>query len=332
VLGRPRSEPEFGNTHDVFALIGTLFLWIYWPSFVAGAAPADSQEQQRGLCNTILCLSGSTVAAFWVSSFLSKNGRYRPVDIQNATLAGGVAVGCVGCLQFSPFSAVCLGITSGAVSAFGFNRIQAFLERNIGLHDSCGIHNLHAMPSVIGALTSVIIAGYHNTDGREVDTQIYGGTRRDAWWRQWVAILWCIGFAVSTGIITGYILKMAEAEQPEPVKQFHDEPFWEVADDYGTSFYNELANVMKAATAKAGMGDLVNAALLDKEVSDWSSHSGRRQRMAPPTTGTAASLDTASLHGPRKTGGAPTTATAVPASTAPGYAAVATSEIELSKV
>jgi len=87
---------------------------------------------------------------------------------------------------------------------------------------------------------------------------------------------------------------------------------------------------MKAATAKAGMGDLVNAALLDKEVSDWSSHSGRRQRMAPPTTGTAATLDTASLHGPRKAGGTPTTA--VPTTTAPGYAAVATSEIELSKV
>jgi ammonium transporter Rh len=47
VLGKPPAEPEMGNSPDIFALIGTLFLWIYWPSFVAGAAVADSEQQQR---------------------------------------------------------------------------------------------------------------------------------------------------------------------------------------------------------------------------------------------------------------------------------------------
>ena len=58
------------------------------PSFVAGAAVADSDQQQRAIVNTILALSASTIAAFWMSSFLSSNKRFRPVDIQNATLAG----------------------------------------------------------------------------------------------------------------------------------------------------------------------------------------------------------------------------------------------------
>ena len=58
------------------------------PSFVAGAAVADSDQQQRAIVNTILALSASTICAFWMSSFLSKNKRFRPVDIQNATLAG----------------------------------------------------------------------------------------------------------------------------------------------------------------------------------------------------------------------------------------------------
>ena len=58
------------------------------PSFVAGAAVADSDQQQRAIVNTILSLSASTLCAFWMSSYLSKNKRFRPVDIQNATLAG----------------------------------------------------------------------------------------------------------------------------------------------------------------------------------------------------------------------------------------------------
>ena len=55
---------------------------------MAGAAVADSDQQQRAIVNTILALSASTIAAFWMSSFLSSNKRFRPVDIQNATLAG----------------------------------------------------------------------------------------------------------------------------------------------------------------------------------------------------------------------------------------------------
>ena len=39
MLGKPDVEPEMGNTADITAFIGTVFLWIYWPSFVAGTVP-----------------------------------------------------------------------------------------------------------------------------------------------------------------------------------------------------------------------------------------------------------------------------------------------------
>ena len=38
MLGKPDMEPEMGNTSDIFSFIGTVFLWIYWPSFVAGTS------------------------------------------------------------------------------------------------------------------------------------------------------------------------------------------------------------------------------------------------------------------------------------------------------
>ena len=31
VLGKPKSEPSMGTVPDVFSLVGTVFLWIYWP-------------------------------------------------------------------------------------------------------------------------------------------------------------------------------------------------------------------------------------------------------------------------------------------------------------
>ena len=46
MLGKPKGEPELGNTPDVFSLIGTTFLWVYWPSFVAGPTVPGSAQQQ----------------------------------------------------------------------------------------------------------------------------------------------------------------------------------------------------------------------------------------------------------------------------------------------
>merc|ERR1719276_450279 len=57
MLGKPSSEPDMGQIPDIFSLIGTLFLWIYWPSFVAGAMGADSAGQEMAIVNTILALT-----------------------------------------------------------------------------------------------------------------------------------------------------------------------------------------------------------------------------------------------------------------------------------
>jgi ammonium transporter Rh len=170
MLGKPEVEPEMGNTPDIFSLIGTVFLWVYWPSFVAGAAVADSDQQGRAIVSTVLALSASTVAAFLASSLLSKDRHFRPVDIQNATLAGGVAIGCTANLA-SPFDAIMIGIAAGFISTLGYHHIQPYLQER-GLHDTCGVHNLHAMPSLVGALASVILAGYKESAGH--DSALYG--------------------------------------------------------------------------------------------------------------------------------------------------------------
>lgn len=57
-----------------------------------------------------------------------------------------------------------IGFVSGAVSALGFIYLSAFLRRKIGLHDTCGVHNLHGIPGIIGACISAITAATTDTN------------------------------------------------------------------------------------------------------------------------------------------------------------------------
>jgi len=248
VLGVPKSAPSMGTVPDIFSLVGTLFLWIYWPSFVSGAAVPDSRQQQQAIVNTILSLSASTIITFVWSSLLGKDGRFRPVDIQNATLAGGVAIGASANLDLGPLSAVVIGLVAGSVSCFGFNVIQPWLENTWGLHDSCGIHNLHAMPSVIGAVASIFVVYYENSNGRHVGADIYGDNGASQWWRQALSIVYCMGFAIAAGVVTGHILKaLAETEEEKSnFSEFKDEAYWETAEDFGKTIEGEIELHSKA--------------------------------------------------------------------------------------
>jgi ammonium transporter Rh len=256
MLGKPRADSKVydgGQIPDLFSLLGTLFLWIYWPSFVAGGADANSDEQSRALVNTILSLSGSTVAAFFLSSVLGKDGKFRPVDIQNATLAGGVAVGSIANLMIGPFDAVVTGIVAGLVSTYGFSVIQPYLEEKWDLHDTCGIHNLHALPSIIGALASVVVQAYkgnqESTDPRQ-------------WWFQLVAMFICLAYSIVTGLVTGFIIKLLDPVTSEDIEAFRDDSWWEVAEDFGADVDITSQNFkkMEMSASKTSSNSLASAA------------------------------------------------------------------------
>lgn len=208
---------------------------------MAGAAPADSDQQQRAFTNTILALSASTIVTYVLSPLLSTHGKLRPVDLQNATLAGGVAIGCTSNLSIGPFAAMVIGIAAGVISAYGYNVIQPWLENRVGLYDSCGIHNLHAMPSVVGAIASAVVASNNARAIVPLDGDLYGLNVGSQWWRQYAAIVVCIGFAVVSGFITGHILKWLYPTNPlNNAKHFHDDVHWEVAEDYNRTLDAEL--------------------------------------------------------------------------------------------
>lgn len=70
-------------------------------------------------CDDIFGLS-STVTTFAVSAIVSHSHKLDMVHIQNATLAGGVAVGAVCNLLIGPHGALLIGVISGIISVLGY--------------------------------------------------------------------------------------------------------------------------------------------------------------------------------------------------------------------
>ena len=51
-----------------------------------------------------------------------------------------------------------LGLVAGLVSTLGYAKLSPYLERKLGLSDTCGIHNLHALPGVLGGIAAGVAA------------------------------------------------------------------------------------------------------------------------------------------------------------------------------
>ncbi|EDV19599.1 uncharacterized protein TRIADDRAFT_33274 [Trichoplax adhaerens] len=150
-------NPNEGSSYqsDLSAMIGTVFLWIFWPGFNAGLASGD--QQQRAVFNTYFALAACTCTSFVISSLIDREGRYRMVHVQNSTLAGGVAVGASANMLLPIWLSMLTGIIAGIISVIGYDYITPFLAKK-RIHDTCGVNNLHGMPALIAAILSIIMA------------------------------------------------------------------------------------------------------------------------------------------------------------------------------
>ena len=106
---------------------------MYWPSFNAGAA-ATGDAQQRAVINTYLALCAACCSAFAVSALVNHERKFVMEHIQNATLAGGVAVGAVADMILTPFGALVMGTIAGSWSTIGYEFISV---RSSDLTISC---------------------------------------------------------------------------------------------------------------------------------------------------------------------------------------------------
>lgn len=104
-------------------MIGTLFLFMFWPSF--NGALASENQQQRVIINTVLSITASTLTSAAVCRI--KFGKLEMEVILNATLAGGVSVGSASDLVVTGGIAMAIGALAGIVSALGFIYLGGWL-------------------------------------------------------------------------------------------------------------------------------------------------------------------------------------------------------------
>ncbi len=151
------TKAEFGTpiesdaTSDRFSFLGSMMLWVFWPSFCA--ALVAPQKVPATVINVILALSASTLATYVLS--LALRGKIDIADMANAALAGGVAIGST-CEMATPAVAFLIGLVAGAFSTFGFAVIQGRLQAAIKKVDTCGVLYLHGLPGLLGGLAAMV--------------------------------------------------------------------------------------------------------------------------------------------------------------------------------
>ena len=143
------------QTSDKFSLLGTMVLWIFWPSFCAALVLPEKVPSTA--LNVLMALCGSTLATYVASTAI--RGKMSVSDLANAALAGGVAIGAT-CDHASFPVAILIGVLAGTLSTIGFAVIQPRLQGRLKAVDTCGVTNLHGFPGLMGGVAAmVVVAG-----------------------------------------------------------------------------------------------------------------------------------------------------------------------------
>lgn len=177
---------EADSVSDRFSLLGSMVLWVFWPSFCAAIVAPELITHTA--VNVILALCGST-AATYVMTITLRNGKINTADIANATLAGGVAIGSA-CDSVSATTAIIIGLVAGAISTFGFAVIQSKFQKGLKFIDTCGVFNLHGLPGLFGGLVAILVVANVNPS-----VQLLG-------------IFVTIVISIITGLISGKIISL----------------------------------------------------------------------------------------------------------------------------
>ena len=149
---------ETDSMSNQFSLLGSLVLWVFWPSFTS--AVASPERVVLTAINTVFALAGATIATYIFSKLI--RGKVDIEDIANASLAGGVAIGST-CDIANPGMSMLIGLAAGILSTVGYSIIAPKIQKLIRGTDTCGVHNLHGMPGLLGGLSAIIITGNAGT-------------------------------------------------------------------------------------------------------------------------------------------------------------------------
>uniref|UniRef100_A0A8D2CK68 Blood group Rh(D) polypeptide n=1 Tax=Sciurus vulgaris TaxID=55149 RepID=A0A8D2CK68_SCIVU len=206
-------KAQMATSPSLFGMLGTLFLWIFWPSF--NSAPLDLPSEKRTVIfNTYFALAVSAVTATCVSALAHPQGKINMIHTHNAVLAGGVALSAPGHLISSPWVAMLLGLMAGLISIGGAKCLVSF-NHVLGIQDFNGVHYTFGLPGLLGEFAYLVLLW--NTKPSMVDMKVLMGT---------AAFSFAVILSLASGLLTGLLLKLKIWRAPHETK-LDDQTFWE---------------------------------------------------------------------------------------------------------
>ncbi|XP_057600186.1 RH-like protein [Hippopotamus amphibius kiboko] len=213
-----QDKDQTATSPSLFAMLGTLFLWMFWPSF--NSALLDVlDERKKAVFNTYYALTVSTVTAISGSALTHPQGKISMTHIHNAVLAGGVAVGAPCYLISSPWLAMALGLVAGLLSIWGAKYLKVCLQRTLDLHDTYGVLYTFGLPGLLGGITNIVLKALQVkwTEISMLGYQIL---------TDFGALSFTIIIAVGSGLLTGLLLNLKIWKSPHVVNYFNDQTSW----------------------------------------------------------------------------------------------------------
>ena len=123
-------------------------------------------------------------------------------------------------LRMTPGGAMLVGTAAGVLSVCGYVYATPFLDRLLGLGDTCGIHNLHGMPAILGGL----VAGLASL-GQSTDYLNYESGRLQLGW-QVVAMVVTMAIAIAGGLIVGFLMSLPYPDPSLVPTEMFDDGAW----------------------------------------------------------------------------------------------------------
>lgn len=173
------------TVHSVsFVWLGSMLLWVLWPSFVTALVAPDDVISSMIAC--YMAMVASALTAYLTLVLLKRE--IDPLIYTYAILAGGVSIGA-SVDVVPPGTAWAVGALAGIISALSFLYLNDWLGAKLKVLDTMGVHNLHGTPGIFGGLAAIVVAGAPAGP-------------------QTAAVFGAIGIALATGLVTGGILRL----------------------------------------------------------------------------------------------------------------------------
>lgn len=138
------------------AALGTVFLFVYWPSF--NGALQTGVDQERTIVCTVLAILSSCVGAVSVSRLIF--GKIEIEMVMHGSLSGGVAIGVCANILDEPWQAMIIGLIAGLISSYGVQKVNPYLSTYLNLQDTSAVLSVFGIPGIYGSIASaIVIAG-----------------------------------------------------------------------------------------------------------------------------------------------------------------------------